>query len=99
MFASRARSKRPNFSSRKSQKAQSARWRSFLSATSIILVGALGRASLAQYVADQGRLSNGVIRFIDRTAYEIPNLDPVLTAILGGLAGMVLLVYFIRDYH
>ena len=99
MFASSDRNRRPNFSSRKQQPSRSSRIVAFLSATTVIAIATWGGMTLAELLAGRDGIDNGIIRFINRLAYDISNIDPVLSVIAAGLFGMVLLVFFIRDHH
>jgi hypothetical protein len=103
MFASSQRNRRPNFSSRKKQPSKPSKVISFLTATTVIALATWGGVTLAKLLGgsdgiDNG-IDNGIVRFINRLAYDISNIDPVLSAIAAGLFGMVLLVFFIRDHN
>jgi hypothetical protein len=96
MFASSQRNRRPNFSSRKKQPSKVI---SFLTATTVIALATWGGVTLAKLLGGSDGIDNGIVRFINRLAYDISNIDPVLSAIAAGLFGMVLLVFFIRDHN
>ena len=99
MFASSRRSRRPNFSNRKQQPSRSSRVLSFLSGTAVIAVATWGGVTLAKLLGGRDGIDNGIVRFVNRLAYDLSNIDPVLSAIAAGLFGMVLLAFFIRDHH
>lgn len=97
MFASSQRNRRPNFSSRKQKSSKPSKVVSFLTATTVIALATWGGVTLAKLMGGRDGLDNGVVRFVNRIAYDISHIDPVLGAIAAGLFGMVLLVFFIRD--
>ncbi|MGY8996687.1 MAG: hypothetical protein ACKVH7_09615 [Alphaproteobacteria bacterium] len=99
MFASSQRNRRPNFSSRKKQPSKPSKVISFLTATTVIALATWGGVTLAKLLGGSDGIDNGIVRFINRLAYDISNIDPVLSAIAAGLFGMVLLVFFIRDHN
>jgi hypothetical protein len=99
MFASTARNRRPNFTNRKQQPSKPSRIAKFVSTTTVIALTTWGGVALAQYLAGRDGVDNGIIRFVNGLAYDISSIDPVLSVIAGGLFGMFLLVFFIRDHH
>lgn len=99
MFASSQRNRRPNFSSRKQQASKPSKIVSFLTATTVIALATWGGVVLAKLMGGRDGIDNGAVRFVNRLAYDISNIDPVLGAIAAGLFGMVLLAFFIRDHN
>jgi len=99
MFATSAHSRQPSFSARRKRSEKRSRFVSFVSGLVVIGIATFAGIFFAQYLGEHATFADGISRFVNRTIYDISQLNPIYLAILGLFGGMSVLVFFIRDHN